>query len=82
MITGDQGQFVLEMINLPSLHILIGKHLIFCNLKYYFLYIGVVNKLVSTLENDVFNSNVEGQKFVDKFFREVSIYDLIRKESM
>ena len=57
LITGPEDLPVLSLLNCPSLHILIG----------------VVNKLIKEMENNVFSSQTEGKTWMESFLKRMHI---------
>ena len=61
LLTGDPERLVLDMLNPPSLHLLLG----------------VVNKLIDTMEVSLFDNKDEGEKWMDDYLTKQCI---IRKK--
>ena len=62
LLTGDPDQLVLDILNLPSLHC-------FC---------GIVDKLMTSFEENAFPSKEDGQAWMDRYLKKVIIvYGLI-----
>ena len=74
LVTGPPDILVLDLLNCPSLHIMIGicfsRIKTLCNL----FFTGVVNKLISELQKNAFANPTEGEKWVEEFLKKVIIY--------
>ena len=72
LITGAVDDIILDKLNIPSLHIQIGKSLKFCiQSEMYLNFAGVVDKHITSIEKNVFPTHQEGQKFMEDFLKNV-----------
>ena len=72
LITGAVDDIILDKLNIPSLHIQIGKSLKICiQSEMYFNFAGVVDKHITSIEKNVFPTHQEGQQFIEDFLKNV-----------
>ena len=57
LLTGDPDRLVLDMVNPPALHLLLG----------------VISKLIDSMESSVFDTKEEGEQWMDEFMRQQGI---------
>ena len=76
LINDPADKKVLDLLNIPSLHILIGKIFASHDILVYLsicLKIGVVDKHIKELEKSVFSTPEEGEQFMDSYLKQVLI---------
>ena len=74
LITGPPDLLVIDLLNCPSLHILIGNYLKYDRLVKCILLAGVVNKLISEFAKNAFSNAQEGEIWVEAFLKKVMYF--------
>ena len=72
LLHGPRDRKVLGLLNIPELHLLIGKINPYKNFKSNLFVSGIVDKLILGFESSVFETPEMGREWMDRYLKEVN----------